>query len=140
MINNNELSRVGISIPTSLLEKFDKIIDERGYSSRSEGIRDAVRSYITYYTWMSEVKGVRHGIISMVYDHNIPGLLKVINDIQREFRSTIQTSLHVHVSDEKCLDIFVVHEQGEQIKALTERFMAVKGINLVKLSTMQIEK
>jgi len=140
MSNNNDLSRVGISIPSALLEKFDKIIDERGYSSRSEGVRDAVRAYITNYTWMSEVKGDRHGIISMVYDHNTPGLLKIINDIQSEFRSTIQTSLHAHVGDERCLDIFVVREQGEQIKVLTERFMAVKGIDLVKLSTMQIEK
>lgn len=140
MPNENDLCRIGISLPTSLLEKFDQIIDERGYSSRSEGVRDAVRTYITNYTWMSEVKGERHGIISMVYDHDNHGLITTINDIQHEFRSILQTSLHAHVNNEKCLDVFIVHGEGEQIKVLTERFMAVKGAELVKLTTVKIEK
>ncbi len=140
MSNENDLCRIGISMPGILLEQFDKIIDERGYSSRSEGIRDAVRAYITNYTWMSEVKGERHGIISMVYNTTNIGLLKVINDIQHEFRSTIKACLHVHVNQENCLDIILVHDEGAQIKALTERFMAIKGIDLVKLSTMKIEE
>ncbi|MCK7484594.1 MAG: hypothetical protein MZU97_02895 [Bacillus subtilis] len=38
-----------------------KSINLRGYSSRSEGIRDAIRTYITYYKWMSDVKGEREG-------------------------------------------------------------------------------
>ncbi len=140
MPNDHDLCRIGISMPTLLLEKFDKIIEERGYSSRSEGVRDAVRTYITDYTWMSEVKGERHGVISMVYDHDHHGLITIINDIQHEFRSIIQTSLHAHASHERCLDIFLVHGEGEQIKLLAERFMAVKGIDMVRLTTVQIEK
>lgn len=139
MFSDNDLCRIGISIPTSLLEKFDKIISERGYSSRSEGIRDAIRTYITNYTWMSEVKGERHGIISMVYDHDHHSLLTITNDIQHEFRSIIKTSLHAHVNHERCVDIVIVHGEGQQIKVLTERFMAIKGIESVKLTTIQIE-
>ncbi len=33
-----ELMRIGISLPDDLLKKFDSIIKQRGYSSRSEGI------------------------------------------------------------------------------------------------------
>ena len=140
MPNENDLSRTAISIPTYLLEKFDEIIKQREYSSRSEGIRDAIRAYITNYTWMSEVKGERYGIISMVYNHNHRGLLTIINNIQHEFRSIIKTSLHAHVSHERCLDIVIVNGEGEQIKVLAERFMAIKGIELVRLTTVQIEK
>ncbi|MCG7854363.1 MAG: ribbon-helix-helix protein, CopG family, partial [Methanoregulaceae archaeon] len=57
MTIDTELSRIGISLPKNLLDKFDEIITYRGYSSRSEGIRDAIRSYITYYKWMSDVTG-----------------------------------------------------------------------------------
>jgi len=56
-----ELTRIGVSLPENLLEKFDEIITKRGYSCRSEGIRDAIRSYIRYYAWMSEVEGERAG-------------------------------------------------------------------------------
>ena len=56
------------------------------------------------------------------------------------FCSIIITSLHAHVNQERCLDIVIVHGEGEQIKILTERFMAIKGIESVKLTTIQIEK
>jgi len=58
-----DLSRIGVSLPENLLGKFDEIITKRGYSSRSEGIRDAIRGYIRYYDWMSEVEGERIGTI-----------------------------------------------------------------------------
>jgi len=140
MTQDNDLTRTGISIPTHLLEKFDEIINQRGYSSRSEGIRDAIRTYITSYTWMSEVKGERHGIITMVYDHDHRGLLPTINDIQHEFRSNIKTALHSHVSHERCLEVILVKGEGMQIKALAERLMSLKGVESVKLTTIQVEE
>jgi len=62
---DDDLSRIGISLPKSLLDKFDEILNHRGYSSRSEGIRDAIRTYISYYQWMADVKGERGR-----YDHH----------------------------------------------------------------------
>jgi CopG family nickel-responsive transcriptional regulator len=138
MTNDNDLSRTGISIPTQLLERFDEVINQRGYSSRSEGIRDAIRTYITYYKWMSDVKGERHGVITLVYDHDHRGLLPTINDIQHEFRSIINTALHSHISHERCLEVILVHGEGDQIKMLAERFMSLKGVESVKLTTIQV--
>jgi CopG family nickel-responsive transcriptional regulator len=36
-----KLMRIGVSLPGELLDKFDRTLLKRGYSSRSEGIRDA---------------------------------------------------------------------------------------------------
>ena len=66
-----ELMRIGVSLPESLLTRFDGIIEQRGYSSRSEGIRDAIRNYIVHYEWMGDVKGDRVGIITMVFKNLI---------------------------------------------------------------------
>lgn len=54
-----ELMRIGISLPDTLLSKFDEIVEKRGYSSRSEGMRDAIKSYISHYEWVNDVKGYR---------------------------------------------------------------------------------
>jgi len=140
MTNETDLSRIGISLPQNLLTKFDEILEHRGYSSRSEGIRDAIRTYITYYQWMSDVKGERHGIISIVYDHDQRGLLVTIMDIQHEFREIIQASLHSHVSEERCLEIILVRGEGTELKALAERLMAQKGVESVKLTTISVEQ
>jgi len=113
MVGESELSRIGISLPENLLTKFDDIIGKRGYSSRSEGIRDAIRSYITYYEWMNDVTGERQGVITMVYEHDHRGLMETITEIQHENRRIVQSSIHSHVSDERCLEVILVRGQGE---------------------------
>lgn len=140
MTFDNDLSRIGISLPKNLLDKFDEIINARGYSSRSEGIRDAIRTYITYYKWMADVKGEREGVITMVYDHDQRGLLTIITDIQHDHHEIIKASLHSHVTHNRCLEVILVHGDGSQLKELAERLMSQKGVESVKLTTIQIEE
>jgi len=139
MDNESDLSRIGISLPKNLLDKFDEIINYRGYSSRSEGIRDAIRSYITYYKWISEVKGERQGVITMIYDHGQRGLLTTLADIQHDFMSIIQASLHSHVTHDRCLEVIMVRGDGSQIKTLVEQLMSHKGVESVKLTTISVQ-
>ena len=51
------ITRIGVSLPKNLLEEFDNIIRTRGYSSRSEAIRDAIRNYIMEYKWLEREEG-----------------------------------------------------------------------------------
>jgi CopG family transcriptional regulator, nickel-responsive regulator len=139
MTMDDDLSRIGISLPKNLLDRFDEILNYRGYSSRSEGIRDAIRTYITYYKWMSDVKGEREGVITMVYDHDQRNLLTNITDIEHEYHALIKASLHSHVTDERCLEVILVHGDGTQLKSLAERLMSQKGVESVKLTTIQID-
>ena len=138
MDNESDLSRIGISLPKNLLDKFDEIINYRGYSSRSEGIRDAIRSDITHYKWMADVKGDRQGVITMIYDHEQRGLLTTLTDIQHEFMSVIQASIHSHITHDRCLEVILVRGDGSQLKTLAERLMSQKGVESVKLTTMMI--
>lgn len=138
MTTDTDLSRIGISLPKNLLDKFDEILKYRGYSSRSEGIRDAIRNYITYYQWMSDVKGERQGVITMVYDHEQRGLLQSLTEVQHEYMDTIQASLHAHVTHEKCLEIILVRGDGKDLKSIAERLMSQKGVESVKLTTIPV--
>jgi CopG family nickel-responsive transcriptional regulator len=140
MTMEEDLSRIGISLPKNLLDRFDEILNYRGYSSRSEGIRDAIRTYITYYKWMADVKGEREGVITMVYEHDQRGLLVTLTDIQHEFNTIIKASLHSHVTHDRCLEVILVHGDGSQLKALAERLMSQKGVESVKLTTIQMER
>ena len=128
MVGDSELSRIGISLPQNLLDKFDGIIGLRGYSSRSEGIRDAIRSYITYYEWMSDVKGERQGVITMVYDHDHRGLMQTITEIQHENRDTIQSTLHAHVNDERCQFILRLHNFDRYSARLTHSSHGISSV------------
>ena len=131
-----ELMRIGVSLPDNLLERFDEIIAKRGYSSRSEGIRDAIRNYILNYEWMNEVKGDRIGIISLVYDHDQRGLVNTLIDIQHEYSHLSQSSVHVHIDEHNCLEIMTLRGDSKAIKEFYEKTMSLKGVKHVKLSTI----
>ena len=127
-------------MPENLLNRFDEIILNRGYSSRSEGIRDAIRSYIVNYEWMSDVDGKRVGVITIVYDHSQRGLEDSLTHIQHEFGSIIQSSLHVHLDRDICLMVVVLNGDGQDVRKAAERMMTLKGVKHVKLTTTSLGK
>lgn len=133
---DQDLTRIGVSLPENLLEKFDEIITKRGYSSRSEGIRDAIRGYIRYYAWMHEVEGERVGTISLAYDHNQRGLVNSLLDIEHEFSMIILSSTHVHINHDMCMEVLLVRGDGSDLKNVTEKLMTIRGVKHVKLTTI----
>jgi CopG family nickel-responsive transcriptional regulator len=118
------------------LDRFDEIIEKRGYSSRSEALRDAIRSYIVNYEWMNEIQGERVGVISLVYEHDQRGLANDLTEIQHRHMGLITSSVHVHLDQENCLEIIVLHGAGEAIRQLAEAVMALKGVKYVKLNAI----
>lgn len=137
---DQDLMRIGVSLPENLLNRFDEIILNRGYSSRSEGIRDAIRSYIVNYEWMSDVDGKRVGVITIIYDHSQRGLEDSLTHIQHEFGSIIQSSLHVHLDRDICLMVVVLNGDGQDVRKAAERMMTLKGVKHVKLTTTSLGK
>jgi CopG family transcriptional regulator, nickel-responsive regulator len=137
---DQDLMRIGVSLPENLLNRFDEIILNRGYSSRSEGIRDAIRSYIVNYEWMSDVDGKRVGVITIVYDHSQRGLEDSLTHIQHEFGSIVQSSLHVHLDRDICLMVVVLNGEGQDVRKAAERMMTLKGVKHVKLTTTSLGK
>jgi CopG family transcriptional regulator, nickel-responsive regulator len=131
-----DLMRIGVSLPDNLLDRFDEIIQKRGYSSRSEGVRDAIRNYIIHYEWMNEVEGERIGIITLIYDHDQRGLVNNLTELQHTYTGMIRSSVHVHLDHDNCLEIIMIQGEGKMVKEIAEKMMALKGVKHVKLSTL----
>ena len=76
-----ELTRITISLETSLLDAFDKHIAGKGYENRSEAIRDLIRDKLI----QEEAKN-RHGeqvaVVAMVFDHHARELASKLIDKQ----------------------------------------------------------
>jgi CopG family nickel-responsive transcriptional regulator len=129
------LTRIGVSLPSNLLRKFDSIIEGRGYSSRSEGIRDAIRAYIVEYEWMERESGEEIGTITYLYDHDQRGLGDELTNVQHRYIDMIRSSTHIHLDHENCFEIIVIQGDAQKIKTLAENIMSLKGVKHVKLTT-----
>ncbi|MEL7662946.1 MAG: nickel-responsive transcriptional regulator NikR [Methanosarcina mazei] len=135
-----KLMRIGISLPGELLDKFDKTLMKRGYSSRSEGIRDAIRTYNQHYEWMKQIRGSRSATISIVYDCSKKGVTSTLAEIQHEYVDMISSSVHFHMEEDLCFEVIILKGEGEQIVDLAQRILSIKGVKHSRLTTVPEEK
>lgn len=129
------MMRISMSLPKKLLNEFDEVLQDRGYNSRSKGIRDALKDYIVRYQWMKDIEGERMGVITVIYDHHATGVLEELTDIQHKFQKNVNSTMHVHMTSKNCLEVIVVKGDAKEIRDLTERIMRLKGVEHAKLTT-----
>jgi CopG family nickel-responsive transcriptional regulator len=132
----DELMRIGVSIPAQLLSAFDQVISKRGYSSRSEAIRDAIRGYLLDYESFSQTEGEQIGAITLVYNHEQRGLISLLTDIQHQNARIITSTIHIHLDAKNCLEIDVVRGSAADIRGFAERMMVQSGVFQVRVFVM----
>ncbi|WP_457750497.1 nickel-responsive transcriptional regulator NikR [Thermococcus sp.] len=124
--------RFGVSIPEELLDKFDQIIEEKGYVNRSEAIRDLIRDFIVRHEWEVGDEEVA-GTITMLYNHDEAEVVKELLDLQHDYLEEIVSSLHVHMDEHNCLEVVIVKGKAHRIKEIADRLLSLKGVKHGKL-------
>ena len=132
----SELARIGVSMSGSLLGKFDAIVEKRGHLSRSEGIRDAIRIYIQNYDWMSEVKGDRFGVITIIYESDRKGLVDRLSAARKAHFGQVISSVQFQLNRESIVEMVVLRGDARDVVAFAEKAMACKGVKFLKLTTV----
>lgn len=127
-----ELSRFGVSLENNLLKSLDLLMRQKGYTNRSEYIRDLVRNDLVQKAWASgsEVAGA----IILVYDHHQRELTTILTDIQHDYHELIVSGQHIHLDHHNCLEIIAVKGQPKKIEELSNRLRAAKGVKHGTLS------
>ncbi len=124
--------RFGISIPPKLLEKFDEIIKEKGYTNRSEAIRDLIRDLIVKEELKkSEKEGI--GVLSIVYEHHKSHILEKIIEVQHEHEKNIVSTLHIHLDKENCMEVIIIRGKIIDVKKIADKIISIKGVKHGKL-------
>lgn len=130
--------RVGVTFPPDLLEDLDKVVTDMGYKSRSKAIHDTVRTFVNEQKWLINIKGEKVGSITMIYNHKMRDLESDLTDTQHQFESIISASMHVHISNDKCLETIAIQGSAEKIKRLVEKLRARRGVEEVRLNIFSI--
>lgn len=122
-----ELTRISISLESALLEEFDRLIEGKGYATRSEAIRDLIRDRLIR-TQGLEQEGEQVAVLSMVYDHHARELAAKLIDKQHHHHDIVVSTLHVHLGSRHCLEVSVLRGPGTEIRHLGEELLATKGV------------
>jgi len=121
---------ISLSIPKELLRKIDEYVENRGYYSRSEVFRDAVRSLIEESEYMSREKIA--ATIMITYDKDNISVSKVVSRLNHEFNDIVIESIHRHLGSGFCVDIFIAEGDRERVRELLSRVRGIHGVYHVK--------
>jgi CopG family nickel-responsive transcriptional regulator len=119
--------RFGVSLDESLLGKFDRVITRKGYTNRSEAIRDLIRDSLVREQWeLGTEQAV--GTITLVYSHDVPDLADRLTDLQHAHYRSIISALHVHLDPHHCLEVLVLRGKAKDLKAIADRLIGTRGV------------
>jgi CopG family nickel-responsive transcriptional regulator len=128
-----ELSRIGVAIDSDLLDKFDRLIGQRGYTNRSEAFRDLIRDELVEQTWESP-ESLVVGTVTLVYDHHVRLLSEKLTSIQHDYHHAILSTLHVHLDHDHCLEVLVVRGKSAEVRKVADVLISTKGVKHGRLT------
>ncbi len=118
--------RFSVSIEEDLIEAFDALCKQRGWTNRSEAIRDAIRRQLVEREWEAGEEVV--GVITLLYDHHRPALTEKLTEIQHHALDAVISTTHVHIDKENCLEFLAVRGEAREIERLAHRLIGLKGV------------
>ena len=128
-----EIVRFGVSMEKNLLAGFDELISRKGYTNRSEALRDLVRDHLVEEEWKVEKKEMI-GTITIVYNHHTRGLSDTLIDLQHHFHNLIISTMHLHMDEDNCLEVLVVKGMVDKIKSIADKLISTRGVKHGKLT------
>jgi len=115
-----------------LLGAFDALIERKGYTNRSEAIRDLVREKLIETQWQ-EGKSQTAGAVCLVYDHHVPDLATKLTRMQHEVGRQIVSTLHVHLDHRNCLEVIILRGRAHRLRRIADQLASTRGVRYGKL-------
>ncbi len=117
-----------MSVPPELLGRFDEVLVVKGFRSRSDAMREAMRSFVDEAEWDSS-EGENQVVITMIYDEIGPrGELSVLQHRYEE----IQMMLHLHLEKGQCMEVFIARGPNQKLREILGKIRKVKGVRSIR--------
>lgn len=137
---NHDVDRMSITLPPSLLNELDNVVDTGEYGSRSEATRDAIRAFVTEFNQQTGLSGNLSGTVVVLYEHEHSDVTEEMTELQHEFTETIIAVHHIHLSEHLCLESIALNGTGERIEELLSRVRPLKGVHQVRLTVVEADR
>ena len=121
------VSRVSISLPPPLLIELDRMVESRGYESRSQAIGEMVNYQLSEHkrTLGNEVMV---GTITLLYDRLTRDLQKKLADLQFKHINEVISSLNVHLTEGQLMEVILVQGPATKLQEVANEMITLRGI------------
>ncbi len=129
---------VSISLADPLLKRVDSLVSDKGFSSRSEAVRDALRNYLSEYELNKFQEGWITATITAISEHESHEVDEKLTRVRHQHSRVVFSNMHLHLSDNYCLEIFITQGEAADILDFVSRIRAIQGIQQVRYTTNPI--
>jgi CopG family transcriptional regulator, nickel-responsive regulator len=127
------LTIVSISLNGEILGELDKLQSALGFSGRSEIIRAGIRNLLAEERERQDLTGLLHALLLVIHDEKSDDQ---VTEIRHEYDELINTHLHSKIDGDRCLEIFLIKGDANEIRQMTKKFQANKKMDHIKLIAM----
>ncbi len=138
MSATSAMQRITISIDEDLLDVIDRLSARRGYTSRSEAIRDIVREVHAREAAEGDGDAPCVAALSYVYEHETRDLARRLTSAQHDHHDLSVATLHVHLDHEECLEVAILRGSIGQVRAFGDSLVTQRGVRLHHLHVVPI--
>lgn len=133
------MQRFTISLDDKLAEEFDEWIAARGYSNRSEAVRDLLRAELGRTAIATEQSVYCVASLSYVFNHHERDLSARLADIQHAHHDLTVSAMHAHLDHDHCLETVILKGPTAAVQALADAICAERGVHHGKLNLISAE-
>jgi len=133
------MDRFTISLDENLATAFDDLIKERGYATRSEAVRDILRTHLQQSREQRDVKGSCVANLSYVYSHHERELAERLAAIQHAHHDLTISTMRAHLDHEQCLETVMLKGPVSQVREFAQAIIAERGVRHGQLNLVSVE-
>lgn len=132
------MERVTVTIDSELLREFDELVDRKGYTNRSEGIRDAVRQMLADQKIETDGDAKCVGCVVYMYNHNERALSSRLVETQHHHHDISAATLHLHVDADNCVEATVLNGTVRDVQNMADHITSQTGVKHGRLHLIPI--
>lgn len=133
------MERITISLDEDLAREFDRLIEQRGYSNRSEAVRDLLRRHIEESRQQSGEGRHCVATLSYVYNHHERELAERLTELQHGHHDLTVATMHAHLDHDNCLESVILKGPTAAVRGFADALTAERGVRHGSLNVVSVE-
>jgi CopG family nickel-responsive transcriptional regulator len=127
------LTIVSVSLNDDILVEVDKLRKALGFSGRSEIVRAGIRNLLAEEKDRQNLSGSLFAVLLAIHDEKSDEQVTIM---RHDYDKLIGTHIHNKIDGDRCLEIFLVKGDADEIRGMTKKFRSNKKMDHVKLIAM----
>lgn len=133
------MERFTISLEQELADDFDRLLRERGYTNRSEAVRDMLRAALERRRGERDEGTHCVACLSYVFNHHERELADRLTALQHAHHDLCVSTTHVHLDHDDCLETLLLRGPTAAVRRFADALVAERGVRHGQLNLIGAE-